>query len=124
MDDVVFAYKPRLLDVAAQLKPSRTRSLGLGYKLCAAIPVAGQRTHGTTFRTLKVTSRVATPGAVSAVYDWLVEVAARIQYIRERCEEVAHGLRRAGADRSVDLAQVLVDFEEQLHRDAAVAFRR
>ena len=25
-----------------------TRSLGLGYKLCAVIPVAGQRTHGTT----------------------------------------------------------------------------
>jgi len=27
--------------------------LGLGYKLCAVIPVAGQRTHGTTFRALK-----------------------------------------------------------------------
>jgi len=48
------------------------RSLGLGYKLCAVIPVAGQRTHGTTFRALKVTSQVATPGAVSAVYDCLV----------------------------------------------------
>jgi len=37
-----------------------TRSLGLGYKLCAIIPLAGQRT-------LKVTSQVATPGAESAV---------------------------------------------------------
>jgi len=50
MDEVVFAHKPRLLDVTAQLKRSAhaERSLGLGYKLCAAVPVAGQRTHGTT----------------------------------------------------------------------------
>jgi len=48
-----------------------TRSLGLGYKLCT---VAGQRTHGTTFRALEVTSEVATPGAESAVYDCLVFV--------------------------------------------------
>ena len=46
----------------------RTSSLGLGYKLCALIPLAGQRTHGTTFRTLTVTSRVAATGAESAVY--------------------------------------------------------
>jgi len=71
MDDVMFAHKPRLLDVAAQLKRS-THSLRLGYKLCAVIPVAGQRPHGTTFRVLKVTSPVATPGAESAVYDCLV----------------------------------------------------
>jgi len=32
MDDVILAHKPRVLDVAAQLKHS-TRSLGLGYKL-------------------------------------------------------------------------------------------
>jgi len=50
-----------------------TRSLRLGYKLCAVIPVAGQSTHGTTFRTLKVTSQVTTPGAESAVYDCLVQ---------------------------------------------------
>ena len=43
----------------------RTSSLGLGYKLCAVIPVAGQRTRRTTFRALKVTSQVATPGAWS-----------------------------------------------------------
>ena len=49
-----------------------TRSLGLGYKLCAVISVAGQRMHGTTFRALKVTSWVATPGAESALYDCLV----------------------------------------------------
>jgi len=50
-----------------------TQSLGLGYKLCAIIPVAGQRTHGTTFRALKVTSRVATTGTESAVYDCFVD---------------------------------------------------
>jgi len=49
-----------------------TRILGLGYKLRAVIPVASQRTHGTTFRALKVASQVATPGAESAVYDCLV----------------------------------------------------
>jgi len=68
MDDVIFAHKPRLLDVAAKLK-----QLKLGYKLCAVIPVTtGQRTHGTTFRALKVTSQVATSGAEYAVYDCLV----------------------------------------------------
>jgi len=57
MNDVIFAYRPRLLSVAAQLKRSAH---------------AGQRTHGTTFRALKVTSQVATPGAESTVYDCLV----------------------------------------------------
>jgi len=38
----------------------------------AVTPVAGQETHGTTFRTPKVTFQVATPGAESAVYDCLV----------------------------------------------------
>jgi len=33
----------------------------------AVTPVAGQETHGTTFRTPKVTFQVATPGAESAV---------------------------------------------------------
>jgi len=62
-----------LLDIADQLaEVQRTRSLGLGYKLCAVIPVAGQRTHGTTFRTVKVTSQVTTPGAESAVCECLV----------------------------------------------------
>jgi len=42
-----------------------TRSLGLGYKLCAVIPVAGQRAP-------KVTSQVATPGAKSAVCNCFV----------------------------------------------------
>jgi len=49
-----------------------TCSLGHGYKLCAVIPVAGQRMHRTTFRALKVTSRVSAPGAESVVYDCLV----------------------------------------------------
>jgi len=61
--------------VARRRRPAEAqckRILGLGYKLCAAIPVAGRRTHGTTFRALKVTSQVATPGAESAVLDCLV----------------------------------------------------
>ena len=69
----MFAHKPRLLDSTRRpAEPQRTRSLRLGYKLCAAIPVAGQRTHGTTFWAFKVTSQVATPGAESAVCDCLV----------------------------------------------------
>ena len=64
-----------------------TRSLGLGYKLCAVIPVAGQRTHGTTFRALKVTSEVATLGAESAVYDCLVLRVVFIQSWKFKQEE-------------------------------------
>jgi len=55
----------RKQEVARRRRPAEaqcTRSLGLGYKLCAVIPAAGQRTHGTTFRALKVTSQVATAG--------------------------------------------------------------
>jgi len=61
--------------VARRRRPAEaqcTRSLGLGCKLCAVILVASQRTHGTTFRSLRVTVQVATPGAESAVYDCLV----------------------------------------------------
>ena len=48
--NVIFAYMPRLLDVAAKLKRSAHAALGLA-KLCAVVrPVAEQRTHGTTFR--------------------------------------------------------------------------
>jgi len=73
MDDVIFAHKPRLLDVASQRKSSAHAALGLAINcVCAVIPVAVQRTHGTTFRALKVTPQVATPGAESAVYDCLV----------------------------------------------------
>ena len=64
-DDIIFAHKPRLLDVAAQLEVQCTCSLRLGYKLCALIPAAGQRTRGTTFRALKVTSQVATLSQLS-----------------------------------------------------------
>ena len=74
MDNVIFAHKQRLLDVAAQLKrihkTGSTRishSLGPGYKLRTVIPVAAQRTLGSTFPTLKVTSQVATSGAESAL---------------------------------------------------------
>jgi len=61
----------------------RTRSLGLGNKLCAVIPFAGQRTHGTTFPSLKVTSQVATPGAESAVYNCLV-IGSFVHFNRRR----------------------------------------
>ena len=72
-----------------------TRSLGLGYKLCAIIPVADQRTHGTTFRALKVTSQVASPGAESAVYVCLVLI--QVTYCIVVCEsfEGVQGCRRA-----------------------------
>jgi len=62
MDDVIFAHRPRLLDVAVA-----HATLGLAINWCAVIPVAGQRTHGTTFRAVKLTSQVATLGAESAV---------------------------------------------------------
>jgi len=49
--------------------PSKfTCSLGLGYKRCAVIPVAGQQTHGPIFQALKVTPQVAAVGAESVVY--------------------------------------------------------
>jgi len=51
-----------LISQGCSTSPQCSRSLGLGYKLCAVIPVVGQRTHGTTFRALKVTFHVATPG--------------------------------------------------------------
>ena len=73
IDDVVFAHRPRLLDVAAQLKRSAHAALGLATN-CAVIPVAGQRTHETTFLPLEVTSQAAAPGAESAVYDCPVVV--------------------------------------------------
>jgi len=57
----------------------RTRSLGLGYKLCALMPAAGHRTHGTTFRVLKGTSQVAATGAESAVCDGLLMYAVHVQ---------------------------------------------
>jgi len=51
MDDVILAYKPRQLNVAVQLIEARpTCSLGLGYKRRVGTPVAGQWTHGPTFR--------------------------------------------------------------------------
>ena len=75
MDDVTLAHhKPRLLDVAAQPTRSAHAASGLAINCahCAVLPLAGQRTYGATFRALKVTSRAATPGTESAVYEWLV----------------------------------------------------
>ena len=62
VDDVIFAHKPRLLDVAAQLKRSAHAALGLAINCAQRYQLAGQRTHGTTFWALKVTSQVATAG--------------------------------------------------------------
>ena len=42
MDDVILVHKPRQVSVAAQLiEAEPTCSLGLGYKWCICIPVAG-----------------------------------------------------------------------------------
>ena len=49
-----------------------TRPTSPNFCACYLWPWLGPRTHGTTFRALKVTFRVATPEAESAVYDWLV----------------------------------------------------
>jgi len=74
MDDVTLAHKPRLFEVAAQLKRSAHAALGLAANCahCAVIPVAGQRAHMITFWALKITSYVVTTGAESAVHDRLV----------------------------------------------------
>jgi len=48
MEDVIFAQLARR---RRQAEAQCTRSLGLDYKLCAVIPAADQRTHGTTFTT-------------------------------------------------------------------------
>jgi len=71
-DDVIglFAHKPRLLDVAAQLKRSAHAALGLAS--VRSNTTAGQRTHRNIFRALKVTAQMATAGAESAVYHCLV----------------------------------------------------
>ena len=49
MDDVTLAHKPRLLDVATQLKRSAHAALGLAVN-CAVIPVAGNGRTGLLFR--------------------------------------------------------------------------
>ena len=68
IDDVIFARKPRLLVIAAQLRRSAHSALGLAVR---SNTTAGQRTHGTTIWVLKVTFQVATLGAESAVCDCL-----------------------------------------------------
>ena len=70
MNDVIFA-QAKVARRRRSAEAQCTRSLGLGYKLCAIMPVAGQRTHGTPFKALKVTSQVAATGAESADYDCL-----------------------------------------------------
>ena len=55
------------------------RSLGLGYKLCTVIPVAGQRTDARDYFSGAI-SQVATAGAECAVSDCLVDVVQRKCY--------------------------------------------
>ena len=63
MDDVIFTHKPaKVAGRRRRAEAQCTRSLGLGYELCAVVPVAGQRTPETTFWTLKVTSHVVDNG--------------------------------------------------------------
>ena len=81
MDDVIFACKPRLLDVGAQLKRSAHESLGLAIN-CAQLQANGRT--GLLFGRLKKTSHVATPGAESAVYDCLVCYSFELQSKTDR----------------------------------------
>jgi len=69
---LLYAHKPRLLDVAAQLKRSAHAAFGLAIN-CAQYTICRPTdARDYTFRALKVTSQVATPGAESAGYDYLV----------------------------------------------------
>jgi len=73
MDDVKFAHKPRLLDVAAQqLKRSAHAALGLAINCAQQYQLQANGRTGLLFGALKITSQVAAPGAESAVGDWLV----------------------------------------------------
>ena len=71
MNDVIFAYKLRLLDVAARLRPWGSH---------AALAFARRNTHCRQ----QVTLQVATQGAESAVYDCLVHCwkTSRHKYIQ------------------------------------------
>ena len=90
MDGVIFAHKPRCMSICHRPAEAQcTRSLGLGYKLCAVIPVAGQRTHRTTFWVLKVTSQVATPGwSLRSVTDlfkyWNILTVGQVTFLYTR----------------------------------------
>ena len=70
--DVMSAHKPRLLDVATQLKHSAHAALGLAINCAQQSQANGRTGHGTTFWVLKVTSQVASTGTESAVYECLV----------------------------------------------------
>jgi len=68
--------------VARRRRPAEAQchaAFGLAIN-CAVIPVAGQRTHGTTFRMSKVTSQVTILGAEFAVYDCLVWLYIMTQF--------------------------------------------
>ena len=65
-----------------------TCSLGLGYKLCALIPVAGQQTHKTTFLALKVTSQVATPRKSLCCMTALFAITFQCKRSYEKCSTI------------------------------------
>jgi len=67
MDDVIFAHKPRLFRRRRPAEAQCTRRLWLWLQT-----VRTNTSCMDYFSALKVTSRVATPGAESAVYDCLV----------------------------------------------------
>ena len=66
------------------------------------MPVASQRTHGTTFRALKVTCQVATLGAESAVYDCLIYRRHSI----DKCFRVVRPSVRAWRNSPPDLPSI------------------
>ena len=68
MDDVKFAHKPRLLDVAAQqLKRSAHAALGLAINCSQQYQLQANGRTGLLFGALKITSQVAAPWAESSV---------------------------------------------------------
>jgi len=60
MDDVIFAHKPRLLDVAAHLKRSAHAALGLAIKCAQKYQLQANGRTGLLVGRHKVTYRVAT----------------------------------------------------------------
>jgi len=77
IDDVIFAHKPRLLDVAAQLKRSAHAALGLAtVRSNASCRPTDARDYFSGAES-KIGYKVATTGVESAVYDCLVSVWAR-----------------------------------------------
>jgi len=80
------SYLFKSQEVARRRRPAEaqcTRSLGLGHKLCAVIPVAGQRTRrGTTFRVLKVTSQSIVTSSMSVCVFLSVRLSPELHFLQ------------------------------------------